>query len=482
MNPEPGRRRNRVVVAAAVACAALALGLQLLVPPVIGLADNGDYGRVMYPAGFAHSTGRYEDLYFAFLRTKYRVVAPGPIRGGYLTSEIPLAAAARLATAPFRHGGLFDIRVLGGLHALLLLLALGGILSACRELETGAQCVAAALLVFFFTDVGYVSLFNSFYPQTASLLFLLLTVAAAAHAVRRGGLAGGLLLAYFAFAALFVASKPQEAIQGPLLALFGARLAGVGLRLPWRRLAAWLAAALCAFSVWYGRSTPMALREAAIYEVVFFDLLPHSAEPARDAAELHLDPSWLRYSGTNAFQKDSPLLDPAFRIEFLRRVGYRRILRFYASHPRRLVERLVRGSEKAWELRPSFGNLEKSPQSPRLRRTSRFAAWSTFRRWAARPPLLWLALLLSGNLAAALGTYRRASWKGRRFREGVVVAAAMAATAFTTCILLNAAPDLSRTFYVAEALCDLLIVADVAWLAQSLLAAQRRGAAVAAAA
>jgi hypothetical protein len=46
----------------------------------------------------------------------------------------------------------------------------------------------------------------------------------------------------------------------------------------------------------------------------------------------------------------------------------------------------------------------------------------------------------------------------------------MSATAFLVSILTNAPPDLSRVFYVAEALCDLLLVADAAWLAQSLSA------------
>jgi hypothetical protein len=427
----------------------------------------------MSAAGFDHSSDRYEERYFAFLRTKYRIVHPAPVGDGYLSSEIALASAVRLLSAPFLRGGLFDIRLLGGLHALLLLVALGAMLSACRELEAGVQWVAAVLLVFFFTDVGYVAPFNSFYAQTASLLFLLLTAAAAALGVRRGGLAGGLLVSYFVCAALFVASKPQEAVQGPLLALFGARLAGVGIRRPWRRSAGWLAVALCGFSAWYGRSTPMALREAALYEVVFFDLLPHSPDPAGVVKELGLDPSWLRYSGTNAFQKDTPLQDPAFRVELLRRVGYRKILRFYLSHPVRLADRVVRASRQTWKLRPSFGNFEKSADSPRLERASRFGAWSALRLRAARPPLLWLLALLAGNAAFALGTYRRASWKGRRFREGAVVAVVMAATAFGVCMLTNAAPDLSRTFYVAEALCDLLIVADVSWLTRTLLTRRR---------
>ena len=71
---------NRWIVAAAVGAAALVLSAQLLVPPVQGLADNGDYQRVMGYAGFDHSTDVYAERYFSFLRTEYRVLPIGFVR------------------------------------------------------------------------------------------------------------------------------------------------------------------------------------------------------------------------------------------------------------------------------------------------------------------------------------------------------------------------------------------------------------------
>jgi hypothetical protein len=50
----------------------------------------------------------------------------------------------------------------------------------------------------------------------------------------------------------------------------------------------------------------------------------------------------------------------------------------------------------------------------------------------------------------------------------------MSATAFAVCVLTNAPPDFSRVFYVAQALCDLIIVADASWLVQA-LATRRAG-------
>ncbi len=467
------RQPNAAILAAALTAAAAILSLQLFVPPVVGLADNADYQRVMGYAGFQHTTTDAAERYFSFLRTRYAVVSPGWFRSGYHSSETLLAFVARYLHLTFAKGALFDIRLLASIHACLLLLALGGLIRACRELALTTQVLVAALLVFVFTDVGYVAPFSSFYSQTASLLFLLLTAAIAATAMRRGSLAGVLLLAYFGTALLFVGSKPQEKLAAPLLALFGLRLAGVGLGGAWRRGATWLALGLCAFSVWYGRHTPYTLRESTMYQVVFDNLLAHSTAPGADAAELRLDPDWLRYTGTNPYAPDSPLLDPAFRTRFLHRVGYRQVLRFYLRHPAQLVGTVERASRQAWSMRPTFGNFEKSPEHPERELATRFSLWSRLKSRLGTHPFLWIGLLLGGNFAAALATHRRATPRGRIFREGVIVLSLMAGLAFAVCTLAQAPSDLSRMLYAFHALCDLLLIADAGWIAEGLAARNR---------
>jgi hypothetical protein len=467
---------DAALLAAALAVAAVVLSLQLFVPPIVGLADNRDYERVMGYAGFQHTSSENAERYFAFLRSRYAVVEPGWFRGGYHSSETLLAFVARWAHLAFARQPLFDIRLLGGIHAVLFLLALAGLIRACRDLTLPARAVVAVLLVFFFTDVGYVAPFNSFYSQTASFLFLLLTAAIAAEAVRRGQLSGVWLFAYFGAALLFVGSKPQEKLAAPLLALFGLRLAGFPWSGAWRRLwrrpslqgAVWLAVGLCAFSVWYGRKTPYTLREATLYQFVFDDLLAHSPAPAEDAAELRLDPEWLKYVGTNPYATDSPLLDSQFRIRFLQRLGHRQIVAFYLRHPKQFLQRVSRASLKAWSLRPEFGNFERSAGHPPGTRTERFSLWSGTRARLGAHPLLAMTVLLGGNLVAAAATYRRASRRGRLFREGLLGLVLMAVLAFSVCTFAQAPTDLSRSLYAYHALCDLLIVADAGWLAQAL--------------
>jgi hypothetical protein len=459
---------NAAILAAVLTVAAAILSSQLFVAPIVGLADNRDYERVMGYAGFQHTTDVYGERYFSFLRTRYAVVSPGWFRGGYHSSETLLAFVARYVHLAFAKRLLFDIRLLGAIHSALLLLALAGLIRACRGLAVPTQALVAALLVFVFTDVGYAAPFNSFYSQTASLLFLLLTAAIAAEAVRRGRLEGIWLFAYFGCALLFVGSKPQERLSAPLLALFGILLSGVRLDGAWRRAATWLGIGLCAFSVWYGRHTPYTLREATMYQVVFDDVLAHSAVPAADAAELRLDPEWVKYTGTNPYAPDSVLLDPQFRVSFLHQVGYRQILRFYLRHPTRLVERIERASPQAWSLRPNFGNFEKSPEHPVRTLATRFSLWSRTRGRLGAHPLLWIALLLGGNLAAALATWRRSTRRGRLFRKGIILMVLMAGLALAVCTLAQTPVELSRQLYAYHALCDLLLIADAAWIAEAL--------------
>ena len=96
--------------------------IQLFVAPVVGLADNRDYERVIGYAGFQHTTDVSAERYFSFLRTQYAVVAPGWFRGGYHSSETLLAFVARFAHAAVSREPLFDIRLLGAIHVTLLLL------------------------------------------------------------------------------------------------------------------------------------------------------------------------------------------------------------------------------------------------------------------------------------------------------------------------------------------------------------------------
>ena len=462
---------HRWIVVVSLAAAAVILVLQVLVPPVVGLANNGDFEKVMAPVGLDFLSTDYGEQNWRWALTRFAFVAPHPSRSGALYSEILLAKVAVKVSRVLMPGSpqIWDIRWLGALHALLLMAAFALILSGCRELAIRTQIAVAVLLVFFFTDVGYVSLFNSLYGQTTSFLFVALLAGTVTLAVRRGRLGGWLLIVYFVSAVLFVSSKPQECIHGPLLAILALPLAGIGLRNFWRRPATYLAIGLIWFSGWYYYAIPgFEIREVARYHTVFMELLPHSPDPAADLAELGLDADMIRYSGIHAYLPTSPLGLPQFKERFFKNFGYRKLLVFYAKHPLRLHDLLTRAGRRAFRLRPpGLGNYDQASGKARFEVSRRFALWSDGRALLGWGGLLVIAALFGGILYASVREYGRASPRARLFRIAVTVLVIMATLEFLVCSLADYLGDVSRHLFTFHAMFDLIFLTAIAWIVEA---------------
>ena len=467
-------RARGASTAAAVAGAAMLVSAQLFVPPIIGLANNGDFGRVMEYAGLRYPSGLTPDeIFFRNIQRKFELVRPVRSGTGYVSSEAGLALAGRLVGQALSRDGLWDIRALGAVHALVLLAAIALLAYSVRNRAAPVRWTAAALLVFFFTDVGYVAPLNSLYSQAASLLFLLLTMGIVAEAISRGGTRGWWLAAYFTSALLFVSSKPQESLDAPLLALLGWRLAVAAdgpegatpaARRPLLgRPALWAAIALCGLGVWFYALTPRrSVKDIGLFHTMFLDILPKSPDPTADLDALGLDRGLLRYSGMNAYLPDAPIDDPSFRAAFYDRFRARDLVLFYVRRPARMLSRAERGARQAFQLRPGrLGNFE--APAPPLSMDRRFGAWSSLRRTLDRRGLFWMTLLLGGNLALAAAAWLRARGAARLLPEAIAVVCAMAILEFGVCVFADWTGDAARHLYSFHAMCDLLIVTDVVW-------------------
>ncbi len=482
-------RRNAILTGLAVAAAAIVLSVQLLVPPIVGLANEGDFERIMGYAGFLYQTDNFDEKYYGHIVTDFQIGARGWYVSGYLSSETLLAYAARFISRGLFPGRLFDIRILGAIHIVLFLGAIGLFVRACRQLAPTTQLAAALLLVLVLTDVGYAAAFNSFYPQTASLLFVLLAFGLAARSVSREGLGGVGLVLYFLCAGLFVCSKPQEVIHAPVLAALGLGLAGVSAgstwkTLPWRRrmaAAVLFAAALCAVSLWYYRQIPkQGIRQVGMFHTVFHDLLQFSPDPRRDMDELGIDPGLARFIGLHAYVASRPLEDPQLQSLFLERFSYAKLVAFYLRHPGRIVDRIRRAAPLAFRLRPKYlGNFAKSTGVPPRTKATRFALWSDLRAKLEPHALAVLGAVFAGNLLAAGIALRRASPRGRLFLAVLVAALVTAGLEFGVCAFADALDDLGRHLFVFHALFDLVLVADLAWMIEAAARGRARRPAVA---
>ena len=429
---------------------------QLCVPPIVGLADDGDFARILVPLGIEYPTQVYQEMYWSHITAVYRLVPPVQ-KVRYLSAETFLAAVARAFTMSIGRRD-FDIRVLGCLHIAIFLWATWLILLPLRPLPLAVRAVAGGLLIFVFTDVSFVAPFNSFYSQTAALLAFLVAAGMAANALARTGPARfRYLFGYWIAAAMLLLSKPQESVHAPGLALIGLLLMGKSRRERAVGLAA--GALLCVAGYFYYASTPPELSGVGRYFALFSEILPNSPDPARDLGALGLPKGWVKYENTNPYAATSVLRDAAFQRRF-RRFSARRLLGFYGARPRRLERLLARGFSRAFITRPFYlGNFTAASGMRGKARSRAFALWSDGEAALVNQGKWLLPMLLAGCFAGGLsGFFRSPNPARRRAWLAAALLAAMAALEFTVVMLAQGMTDLDRHLYTFHAMLDLSLI------------------------
>ena len=443
------RTRNLFLgAAAAILC------YQLFLPPIVGLADNGDFAKL---------TGRF-DLHAKtfrvgqFVDATYEIDPKWHWSGPYYSSETLLILPALLLNALVSKDGNFDLRLIGAVHGALFLASLWLLWPLLARKRPVVRAAVCTLIIFMYCDVMYVSGLNSFYMDEPAYLFLLLSAVLYLRAVRSRTtvdviwlLVCGLLLA---------TSKTQHAPLGLLFAvlLFFAR------RSLWpQRPRALAASAVClalasCLMIW--RGVPPGYADYPIYNVVFRQILPHSKHMRLTLMDLDLDDTYAQYIGKNSFEPESHMADPAFRAAFDKRVSLGKLLLFYVKHPRDAWETL-RGSLNAAGQRRIFGNFDASAGYAPGMESHAFAWWSNFNRslfYLRGARLFFVFLGFIALVSSLLGFYRRSLPPGIAPAGYVLIVMAFAELLISS--MLDSA-DVARHHFIFFALFDMIVITAV---------------------
>jgi len=385
------------VRAGIVAVAAVVLSCQLFLPPIVGLADQGDFTRIVGRFGF-----RAEDksVLYGFLTRKYVPDWNARYRVyEQFSSEYIFVEAAVLLNKVVSRDGNLDITVLGFVHMLAFLCAFYYLLLATLS----PLIWLLALLAL--TDVGYAAYWNSFYAEPATCIFFLLLLAESI-AICRGPEASRLqTIRWVVWAILFVLAKPQNAPLGILLALLVFRLR------TWSKSPAAISIAIAssllivAAATFIWKTSPVPNMWSSVYDQVFMTILPESKNPARDAQALGLTPDWLKYSGTGAWTPGTALSNAVFSGVIGKTINHGTIARFYLLRPARIWRHAKRMLPVAFSLRPEWcGNFERSAGLPPMAKSKAFSLWSAFHEsvLTACGKVILIALLLSPVISIAV--------------------------------------------------------------------------------
>lgn len=461
-------------IAIALACLAAVLIAQLAIPPIVGLADQGDFARVIGKFGYGPvAPSAMNERYYYFVNRLYAPDNHFRLPNWEApTSEYLLTGAAVGLNALFGRKELLDLRVMGAVHMAVLLAAVWLLLwGAARMARTGVQIALAVAVVFILGDTAYAVYLNSFYTEAATLLFLALTIAAWLHVIA-GSRSAAVLAALGVAMVLFLWAKPQNIVTAPVLGLAFARfwpeVRGRGQRAALAVVLATIAGA----ATWIYRSTPPVYPLCTSYDAVFLGILPVSPDPDADLRWFGLQPELKEYIGTGALGAKTALHVNGFAAEFQKRVTWPRLARYYAMHPARTLAHIRTVLPAALSLRPEFcGNLEKATVLARfgegarengngaLARSYAFAMWSRLHEQYLNAA--WVLALLAASIPFALVIGYR-SGRPRLFEMYAALALA-AILSFFAAVLADAWDNVKHLF-LFNVLLDACIVMAAMWL------------------
>lgn len=373
---------------------------QLWVPPYTGLADNGDFAKVVGRFGLK-PVDPGPQATFHFFNRLWNYDTGAVWVSPYWGVEVWLTRVALAigGTSPF------DIRWLGLVHAALF--AGGAWLLITKRIAANAFAILALC------DAAYVTYFQSFYFDAASILFLILLVAGW-YAEEPWVLAVG----GFGFALAKAPHAPLALVLGVLLLV--------------TRKRKFLPAALlliCGGGYMLSQ-TKDEYKATAYYNLAFFKLAPMDAG-SLDALRIRTEDRHL--VGTHAFMPNSPAQQPAWLEKFFPQGGYGNAIRYYATHPGILARVLWSDlSKEASQIRAiNLGNYERSTGVRYCTLSTTFGWYSAAKSWLFdhvpwfvffvvpfcmwrtwRQPLAWALLATLGyefaiaSLADACETYR----------------------------------------------------------------------------
>ena len=444
----------------------------LLLRPIIGVADNGDFARIMNSTGLFYLSDESVDRYFGFVNRLYGIRYAIPLGGGYLSTELPLVMLAIYICKSFSGTAYFDIRFLAAVYILVLTAAIFHV-ARCYRKDAGIVGLFPVLLtVLIFCDIGYISYFNSLYGEPVTLVFLLLMAAMAMMLAMEEKPALWMLVIFCTGAFFFAGAKVQNTPAGLLAALLCVRLVWLRKDAVWRWISLLGAVSVIAVSILCYASISKEIKVCNKYQTVFYGILKGSTDPAGDLAELGMDPSLAVLAGTNYFMEKYPIdiKTPEFREMLFGKVNYISVAGFYLRHPRRFLQKLEYAAENGFKLKQGFGNYEKYPGIQYKQTSNIFGFWSDFKIKVLPHTLPFVFAFYTIVIVVLIYKYKRArdnraenKKTGLFLMEFLGFITLMGIIQFVLPIIGDGDADLSKHLYLFNISFDLLFVAGVTY-------------------
>lgn len=394
----------------------------LFFKPIIGMADNGDFFRIISQNNLYYMPQNYDGMFLDYFYKDFGICKYFDERPKVLisTQSIFIKIAVfidKLITKDYT----FDLRFLAFIYMIIYAIAAYFIVKVLTKdiRSIRYKLLITAIYIIIFCDTGYVAYFNSFYGEAVCLTLFLLSIGVLLYILKYKKYNNVTISIFFILSVIFIGSKQQIAPVGILVAILLVRLSILKNEKKFRYICIALAITSVFSSAYFYQSIKGDFDYINRYYAMTRGILLYEWKSDDILREFNINPQYSLLQDTVYFNK-LPNINPTsekLRKEFYDKYSFIKVLTFYLGHPKSFFKMINFSVVNGYTIKNKvIGNYEKIEGRTPAEQTKFFTLWSTFKDKYMPHNFFFTIVLMSIYFGFSVKRYVNASKKGHKER------------------------------------------------------------------
>ncbi|MHA6531787.1 glycan biosynthesis hexose transferase WsfD [Paenibacillus sp. BAC0078] len=393
----------------------------LFTAPYVGMADNGDFFRIIYSNGLYFNLPDYDSRYFGYFVKQFGIYQYYNENSSMLVSSQSLFIKLAIVVNKLVFSKeVFDIRFQAAIYMILYVAAVYLLIEAVTyTMSRKRGMIVAAIAIFIFGDTGYTAYFNSFFSESVVMIMMIFVFASWLLLYRKRYNDYAMLALFLISTLILTTSKQQNAPVGMVISVFAVSL--IWIRKD--RVFRYLTAAAITLMMLAGIATYLNISKEFVninqYHAMTRGVLMESENPETALKSFGINEQYAilkentYYDQYGTVDVKSDVLEK----DFYSRYGFVSILKYYVTHPDQMGSILNTAAKSAYTIKPAaMGNYEKSVGKEFRAQSHFFTLYSVLKEKLAPRTfgfiLLWMAVITGIYMPSFV-----AAVKARNFRS-----------------------------------------------------------------
>lgn len=363
--------------------------ITLFIKPIIGVADNGDFFRIMRQSDLHYLNNNPADeneRFLSYFQKDYGInqFYNDSQRLLISTQSLLIRAAIFLNELITRNYKVFDIRFLSAILLIIQAIAaylLVKVFTSDVKRPT-LKLIITLLYIFIFMDTGYIAYFNSFYGEGVNIPFFLLSTGILLYMIKFNKFKWYNLIAFLLTSFIFFGAKQQLAPTGILLALLTWRIICYKNKKSIKVVSIMMIITFVMGAIFFHKSIEGDFNFINRYHSLNRGILLNEEDPDKILEDMGINNQYSLLENTIYFSPVSQidLNDKSLKEKYYDRFTIVDIVKYYAFHPKDMIKMAEIGFGNAYYIRPMVqGNYEKSAGKLPGEKSYFFSGWSLFK-------------------------------------------------------------------------------------------------------